>query len=209
MIFDLDGTLIDSLPGIASSIGVALRDHPCMVSAEHVRQLIGPPVREVLRAIAGNLPAVDLDRAEAAFRADYDGKGWRKSELFPDGQYVVNRLYEDGFPLYIFTNKPQMAAKRILTELGVHQLFQAILSKDSRTPSYQSKAEMLVDLVTQHRLQKSQSIVIGDSHEDLQAARAMGMQFIFAMYGYGQLSDEDLQGGVGVIHNLNDLLKIL
>lgn len=207
MIFDLDGTLVDSLPGITSSIQCAVQEYSCSVSPEKVRKLIGPPVRHVLRMIVGDVPPSDLDRLEQAFRTAYDLTGWKESELFLNGFSVLQKLYDAGCQLFVFTNKPQRATMQILTELGVRRFFKATLSKDSRVPSYESKAEMLEELLSQHALEKTACFVIGDSHEDFQAARKSQVPFVFAMYGYGQMNEQDLKEDVSLIENLTGLLK--
>jgi phosphoglycolate phosphatase len=207
LIFDLDGTIVDSLPGITSSIQCAVQGYNCSVSPEKVRKLIGPPVRHVLRMILGDVSATALDRVEQTFRTAYDSTGWKESKLFPKGFFVLRTLYDAGFQLFVFTNKPQRATMQILSELGVHRFFKATLSKDSRVPAYESKAEMLETLISQHELEKTTCFVIGDSDEDFQAARKLQVPFVFATYGYGQMSEEDLEEDVGLIESLSGLLK--
>lgn len=205
-IFDLDGTLVDSLSGITASIRHAVRGHGDEVSHAQVRELIGPPVRQVLKGIVGDIPAADMDRIERDFRTAYDSAGWRQAELYPAALTVLQSLYDEAFQLFVFTNKPNRAAKAILGELGIDHLFRATVSKDSRVPGYVSKTEMLQTLMHDHGLVETDCIVIGDSQEDFHAARHMRTQFIFASYGYGKLDRTGRDQDVRSIEGLGELL---
>jgi phosphoglycolate phosphatase len=81
-IFDLDGTLIDSLPGIAWSVGEALALCGLRPLTADLKPLIGPPIRSILAAVTGLGDAPSLDRLERAFRASYDAEGWRKTTCY-------------------------------------------------------------------------------------------------------------------------------
>jgi phosphoglycolate phosphatase len=75
-LFDLDGTLVDSLPGIAFSVDAAIAESGLPVRRTDLRPLIGPPIREIFRQLLPQADALHLSSLEAAFRTSYDTGGW-------------------------------------------------------------------------------------------------------------------------------------
>jgi len=133
-IFDLDGTLVDSLPGIAWSVGQALALCGLPPLTVDLKPLIGPPIRSILASVTGLRDAPSLDRLERAFRASYDGEGWRKSTCYEGAPDMLRRLRAGGIGLWVVTNKPSRIALRILREIEIDGLFGGVASLDSRAP---------------------------------------------------------------------------
>jgi phosphoglycolate phosphatase len=181
VVFDLDGTLVDSLPGIAWSIEAALRECGLAAHSLDLKPLIGPPVRTILATVSGLPDGQELDRLLAAFRRSYDGDGWRKTALQPGTRPMLERLLEGGFRLWLVTNKPALSTGLILRELAIARCFQKALSRDSRNPPFASKAEMLLAL----GLPAAETIMAGDTQEDSQAAAAAGLECVLVSHGYG------------------------
>ncbi len=205
--FDLDGTLVDSLPGIALSVRKALEAAGYPFSQD-IGQLIGPPIRQVLRNILRHESEAELDKVELEFRKYYDSEGWKGTLLFPGVQETLNSLKTDGVRLFLFTNKPSLASALILRALNLDSYFEAILSRDSRVPNFATKGAMLKELVTEFDVEKDSAIVTGDSAEDLTAATQLGIRFCFATYGYGKLQAEHASSCKWKIDDFKSLLLI-
>ena len=185
-IFDLDGTLVDSLPGIGWSIGKALEACGVVSSPFDLKPLIGPPIRTILAAVSGIADPSALDRLEGAFRASYDSEGWRKTVLQPGTLDILRRLRTCGAELWVVTNKPLLASGMILRELACAGLFRELVCRDSRTPPFASKAEMLCNLVSREGLKREECLLIGDTLEDATAAARAGIWCALVMHGYGR-----------------------
>ena len=185
LVFDLDGTLIDSLPGIAASLEVAFRAAGKPLPPRDLRTVIGPPIRKIALALDSSLAEDEVEAIALAFRAHYDSEGWRATVLFPRVEQGLRNMQRAGRRLFIVTNKPRLATRQILQQYELEPLFEAIFSRDSRTPQYASKAEMLGDLMARYALPPAESLMVGDTHEDQQAAAANGLHFAHAAYGYG------------------------
>ncbi len=185
LVFDLDGTLIDSLPGIAASLEVAFRAAGKPLPQRDLRTIIGPPIRKIALALDPSLAEHEVETIALAFRAHYDTEGWRATVLFPQVGQILRRLQRAGTRLFIVTNKPRLATQQILQLFELEPLFEGIFTRDSRTPQYASKAEMLGDVLARYALPPSESLMVGDTHEDQQAAAANGLHFAHAVYGYG------------------------
>jgi phosphoglycolate phosphatase len=207
LIFDLDGTLVDSLPGIASSIQYAVRNHAPGAPVENLRELVGPPVRQILRRLMASISEPQLDEVEREFRIAYDSWGWKETEVFPSVPETLAALHREGLKLFLFTNKPEFAATKICEALGLRQFFVGMLSKDSRRPEYVSKTEMLRALVEEHGLTKDACLVVGDGQDDYLSAVELEIEFVHAGYGYGRLTMSNSFCHVKSIDCFNALLE--
>jgi phosphoglycolate phosphatase len=183
-IFDLDGTLVDSLPGIAAAIGTAIpgRTEPI----ENLRLRIGPPVRSILNSLAAPSTEADLDRMESIFRSAYDSTAWQEAVVFPGIREVLEQLSAAGRRLFVVTNKPSQPAEGILRLLDLRSFFADVVSPDSVTPRFGSKSEMLLSLIGKWNLNIAESVFVGDTMDDYRAARAAGMDSVFLGHGYGR-----------------------
>ncbi len=183
--FDLDGTLIDSVPGIARALREAFRCAGKAMPEGEVSQFVGPPIRVIARGLDPSLTDADLSLIEPAYRASYDSDGWRHSALYPEVTETLTHLRAKGLPLFVVTNKPRLPTARLLAHFELDSLFTEVLSRDSREPPYPEKASMLADLICRRKLRPEQAWMVGDTAEDGEAAARCGMPFVYATYGYG------------------------
>lgn len=206
LFFDLDGTLVDSLPGIAYSLEQAFKVCERVMLQPVVREMIGPPIPTIIAQLSGCTDDQEILDLVAAFRTSYDSKGWTKTLVFPEVRDTLQSLAEAGAQLYVFTNKPTEIAKRIIFQCGLGGLLQEIRSRDSRVPAYLSKAEMLRDMMERDHIDKHHSAVVGDSLEDSNAAKMLDQQFFFASYGYGEIEFKPFDRKTVIISKFGDLL---
>ena len=206
VIFDLDGTLVDSIPGIQWSVEAALAECGVPALRRELKPLIGPPIRDILAAVSGASEPAALDRLELAFRSAYDSVGWRKTTCQPGAKGALQRLRMAGCGLWIVTNKPGHAARAILSELALADYFEEIVCRDSRIPGFASKAEMLANLLERCALVRAESIMIGDTLEDCRAAAAAGIACALVPHGYGGGLDGPLPGRCRPIAGWNELI---
>lgn len=188
VLFDLDGTLLDSIHGIAYSVKAAFHAAGLPERSVDLRQCIGPPIRTILsRAAATDDPAV-LDDLERHFRASYDSSGWQQTVCFPGTPEILEAMQANGHRLFIISNKPRQIAIQILGALGIASRFEQMYTRDSVEPPYPSKADMLKALLADHRLAAVDCVMVGDTMEDASAAALHQISFIFMKHGYGELS---------------------
>jgi phosphoglycolate phosphatase len=188
VLFDLDGTLLDSLPGIAYSVKAAFRAAGLPERSFDLRQYIGPPIRTILSRAAATDDPVLLDELERHFRASYDTDGWQQTVCFPGTLELLETMKASGHRLFVISNKPRHIAARIVEALGIASHFEQMYTRDSVEPPYASKGDMLDALLTDHQLAAADCVMVGDTMEDAGACALHKISFIFMEHGYGELS---------------------
>ncbi len=184
VIFDLDGTLVDSLPGVTWSVKFALAVCRVDISCPDLRPLMGPPIREILAAASGVTDPPLLDRLEAAFRASYDEQGWCMAVPYEGAAEMISQLRACDLRPWVATNKNRVPAEKILRQFGLNS-FQEVVCRDSRLPPFRSKGEMLRDLLLRHELSAAECLMVGDTQEDWRAAVDAGIACVLVPHGYG------------------------
>ena len=185
ILFDLDGTLIDSSPGILASFERVLAAHGLQAVVPLEASLIGPPLGETLRRISGIENRDELDRLVEAFKRDYDSEGYRATTAFSGVAEGLAQLVERSARLFIVTNKRLVPTRLILEALGLARHFNGIHSRDETAPMASSKSAVTRRVIAQHAIDPGNACFVGDSDEDANAAAENGLDFIHACYGYG------------------------
>jgi phosphoglycolate phosphatase len=188
VLFDLDGTLLDSIPGIAYSVAAAFRATGLPERTLDLRRLIGPPIRTILSRAAETTDDAVLDELEWHFRVSYDSEGWRQTPCFPGVPVLLEALKQNGHRLFIISNKPRHISARILEAQGIASHFEQLYTRDSALPPYASKEVMLHALLADHHRAPQDCVMVGDTMEDAGAAALHKIGFIFMEHGYGELS---------------------
>lgn len=192
VIFDLDGTLIDSAPSILACFAETLAAQGIAPALPLTETLIGPPLRETLRKLSGIEDESRLGSMIEDFKQHYDVAGYKETRVFPGVDEMLRKLRDAGLRLHIATNKRLRPTRLILSYLGWTDLFAAVYASDLRTPSFRSKSEMLSELVQVESIARSQAVYVGDRSDDMLAAANNALGFIAAAWGY---RDDDMLAG--------------
>ena len=184
VIFDLDGTLIDSVPDIAAAVNrVLAADGLPPHSLEVIRGMIGDGAKQLLeRAFAAHGVKAE-PRHLAAFMADYLANPVAETRVYAGIVPVLEGLRVAGHRLGVCTNKPVGPARKILDALDLSPFFQAVTGGDStpyRKPDPRHLAATLAEL------EVGDAIMIGDHDNDILAATGLGLPGIFVRWGYGE-----------------------
>ena len=207
--FDLDGTLVDSYPGILFSFEAAMKEViPDRGIPDFVR-FVGPPVREVFRlALAESDPKI-LDFLEVSFRKSYDSQGFKKTRLYTGVFDSLAFLRQSGKICHILTNKPKKPTLKILDSLSLNAFFTEIFTPDARHPSFTSKVETALEAKRLLQLKPSDALVVGDSKDDALAAKACGFHFAAVTYGYGRVHQQPTNPIHFILENFEKILKFI
>ncbi len=209
LLLDLDGTLVDSRPGIMESYGVAAETVLPGRTYDAARISVGPPLPQMFRTSFPEASEAQIESLVRAFREHYGNKGLFKTALFDSVTDLLARCRERGIDLCIATNKPLRFSTSILDHLQIARFFRCVLAADSIHPPFAGKAAMIRRLLDIHDCSANDALCVGDTGEDAAAAAACGLRFVWAAYGYGKLSTDQLKSVFGTIQRFGELGDIL
>ena len=190
VIYDLDGTLVDSSPGILTAFAHAFATCGLRPQRPINPGVIGPPLRETLQILSGSQDPSLLECLSNAFKAHYDQTGCLDTQPFPGVQHMLETLAASGLQMHIVTNKRDYPTRRILTHLNWEHFFQKVYALDAFSPYVPDKAGLLGRLLADTALKPEECAYLGDRPEDAQAARVNNINFYWAAWGFGAGSEE-------------------
>ncbi len=185
LIFDFDGTLIDSGPAILHTYARILEAHGLAPAVPLTGELIGPPLPQTLARVVGRQDPLLIAQLTAEFKAHYDDEGLYATELYPGVSEALRGLFGAGQRLYLATNKRERPTLLLLEHFRLRELFTAVYCLDSRTPPFADKGSMLRQLLVDQALGTGSSVYIGDTSHDEAAAAEAGLPFVAVSWGYG------------------------
>tara|TARA_Y100000589_G_C26965515_1_gene552449 strand:- start:70 stop:738 length:669 start_codon:yes stop_codon:yes gene_type:complete len=211
VIFDLDGTLIDSGPDLLDSLNYVLSKN----SLEPIEQrvlgnLVGGGAEAMIRKgynyLKKELPEKSINSLVKCFLEFYYLNCTKKTRLYKNVQHVLDVLKVNNFKIGLCTNKKQHLAEKILNEIKIAKFFDIIVGS---TPNMKLKPdpEMLLYCLKKLDFAPDESLMVGDSINDILPANKLRMISIFVKFGYGTLNDDYTPNFK--IDNLVELLKIL
>lgn len=206
VVFDLDGTLVDSAGDIAEALNRTLQDwHLPRVPEATVLTWIGDGVRRLVQQAfdAAGSP-VDLDEVMPGFMVHYRECLLRSPRLFDGVTEALEQLRERNVPLAICTNKPSALVPPLLRHLGISDAFALVLGGDS-LPQRKPDGEPLRHIAAHFGLLPAQCLMVGDSLTDYHAAVDAGMPVALVRYGYPRGLDLDHAQAVAVMDDLREL----
>jgi phosphoglycolate phosphatase len=207
IIFDLDGTLIDSAPSILEAFKQVLEQFSYAPIKPLNSGLIGPPLRETLQVISGESDPEKLTLLVDAFKRSYDNDAYALSTSYIGITEMLESLALTGKFLYLATNKRFIPTKKILQFFEWEKYFQNVYAIDKVTPPYLHKAHMIESILLDQGLQSKNCVYIGDRLEDGDAAKSNRLPFIYVSWGYGIEDDQIINHQTA--KNPNDLLTLL
>jgi len=202
LVFDLDGTLVDTVPDLCAALNEMLRERGRqLLSPQQVKQMVGDGVPTlVARALAASEgDAEDLASALPRFLAIYEANATRLSRAYPGVPETLKALRQRGYSTAICTNKPQRATVAVLQGLDLLPLFDGIAGGD-RFPVRKPDAGHLLGLIGELGGRVTTSAMVGDSGNDAAAAQAAAIPFVLMRYGYGGADPESLGADARLDH---------
>ena len=212
VLFDLDGTISHSEPGILNSLRWACEQEGFPVpSTEEVRSVIGPPFEVGLPSIG--IPDDALERVVATYRARYKEIGAFENTLYDGIVDLLDALRAQGLVLGVATAKPEETAHPILDYFGISDLFD-VRAGASLTSDRRSKAQIIdfalheLDIHADPDLSEH-VIMIGDRDHDVLGARHHGIACIGVTWGYGDIAELLAAGAVALAESPRDVAEMV
>ena len=210
VMFDLDGTLVDSVPDLAAAINQMLWQlgrQPVAVST--VATWVGNGAEVLVRrALAGSLECADVDEALVSdalpLFLDAYGQSHDLTRPYPGVLLLLNALRERGVPMALITNKPEEFVAPLLGQVGLDGFFSWIIGGGATKPKPDPAG--LLYVLQMAGVDAADAVFIGDSRNDVLAAKAAGVGCIAVSYGYNHGQPIALEAPDLIVANLADLL---
>lgn len=208
-IFDLDGTLIDSYPGIRDSLAFAVRFSGLKLPFKDLRKKIGPPISKMIYALWPKIDQESSKKILKRFRYHYNRKGCLRSRIYPGVRQILEGIKRSKKKAFLLTNKPAKPTSKILRHLKIEDFFVEVVCPDSQYPTLGAKKEGALLLKRKHRLFSTETLLVGDSQDDWHAATTAGFRFGIALYGYGRMLRDPARRACFVLKSPRDFSRIL
>ena len=187
VLFDLDGTLTDSVRGITNCFRYTLDrlSLPVLTEAE-LFLFIGPPLHQTFAELLGTSDRAAVEKAVAIYRQKFDETGWLENDLYPDVPKMLAALRLCDYRLFVATSKDENAARKILRHFGLNSYFTEISGSDP-AGRLADKRLLIGELLERHALNAAETIMVGDRKHDILAAIANHVLPVGVSYGYGSI----------------------
>lgn len=205
VLFDLDGTLFDSSSGIFHTANFTMRAlgfDECH-DEKQLRKFVGPPLRECFR-ITYNTAEEYLDRCVEVYREEYRKTGMHMCYPYPGIVDLLKFLRKHGIKTGVCTLKYETLAVDIIKEKGLFELFDVIFGTDSQGKI--TKADSIQNAINRLGVDKEDVLMVGDTLNDLNGAREVGVSFCGVTWGFGFEKDSDVTSGFAA-RNCDDIIK--
>lgn len=208
ILFDMDGTLVDSEGGIIESLLYTLEvlNYGTLEESE-VRKFLGPPLNKSFQDNC-NMTEGEAEEAVKIFRSYYQEKGVYNAKLYDGVKEALEDLSKKEILLYIATSKPTVYAQKIAKNLGITEYFRDIVGSNlDNTRS--DKAEVIQYILDTYELkEKEKVLMVGDKSHDLIGARKCGIASMGVTYGYGTTKELEQEKPLHIIQNIHELISV-
>jgi len=207
-LFDLDGTLVESGPGIAAAVRRAMAALGHMLDPEEdLSWVVGPPLADVFARLL--IPRREEARVEAAmerYRAEYHAGAVYESPFYPGIAAALAGFRAAGWTLFVATSKPRDVARRILAHQRRDAAFREIYGAiDDVTLAH--KPDLLADIIAREALDARRTVMIGDRSFDIAGAHANDLRAVGVLWGYGGAAELERAGADAIAGNPAELLE--
>jgi len=210
ILFDLDGTLTDSAPGIIggvaaglSSLGITGR------SEDDLRQYAGPPLTYAWAREKPGVTEEESNTATKAFRSFYNAEGWKQNAPYPGALDCLKTLHQGGLTLATASSKPEFFVERICGYFGFAPYFTLMCGGDIRHDNYE-KADVIRDCMKRlGDIPADQTVLVGDRCYDVEGGHLVGIDVIGVTFGYGGRAELEAAGADGIVDSFQDLCTLL
>lgn len=205
VLFDLDGTLADSAPGITGTMQKTLRQFGIEENQTALRRYLGPPLREMF---GDYLPAKQVEEAVALYRKFYHEDGIFNAALYPGIPELLKGLKEAGDTICLATAKPKEAAVLVLGHFDIARYFDVMGGAQEERGIF-NKTDVLRDLLHCTGAAPEQVVLVGDRQDDMRGAANCGIDAIGVAYGYAKPGELEAFSPVLLAKDTGELLSFL
>ena len=210
VLFDLDGTLVDSAADLQATLNRLLPEYGLRpLSLDEVKAKIGDGVAKLVErafiATGGDL--ANVDAAARRFLALYEGHAAALTVAYPGVRETLMQLQARGLVLAVVTNKPLAATQEILVALDLARFFAAVVGGDS-APRRKPHPDPIIKALADAGLKADEAMMVGDNYHDIEAAYAAGVEAIIVTYGYSHKPPSET-GADHVVDTMPEIVPLI
>ena len=209
ILFDLDGTLTDSAPGIMNSFRYALKHYNLPDQTdEELKRYVGPPLMESFSRYFG---FDEKKSAEAVnvYREYFAEKGLLENEVYEGIPEALERLKSEGFILAVSTSKPEVYAKRIIEHFKLDMFFETVCGIPLGD-EHMTKAAVIAQTLERLGIRDTDSVLmVGDRDYDVKGARRNGIECLGVLFGYGGRDELVSAGAVACAETPKEMSELI
>ena len=206
ILFDLDGTLIDTGEGIINAVFYCVKQRGMKeIDLDTAKRFVGPPLVESFKNVFG---VNDEEAKECArvFRVYYADKGKLECIPYKDVKETLVELNKRGYKLFVATSKPTVFAKEILDKFELSSYFTEIVG--SNLDNTRSKKNEIIDyIIDNYQLNRKETLMVGDKNNDIFGAKKSNLDSLGVLYGYGDQKEIEDAKPTLIIKTLSQILN--
>ena len=207
ILFDLDGTLTDSGPGIMNgfeySLGKMGVEYP---GRDYLKQFVGPPLGDSFEKTLGFSPE-DAAKGIAFYREYYADKGVYENDVYPGVFELLDKLKASGKKMIVATTKAELMANVVMDHFGLRKYFDLMVA--SNNTDRKNKIDVLKYAIENGGVDTAKAVMIGDRFYDVTGASHFGIDSVGVLYGYGSRQELEDAGATYIAETVENLSEIL
>lgn len=209
ILFDLDGTLIDSKPGILTSIRKTLDAFNIPYTEEIIDGMVGPPFRVSMKEMLGIEDMSVIEQLIAFYRTHYKAGDWRDCKIYDGVVEMLTALREKGYTLGLATSKPLQYTTIIMEELGLDKYFHYVGGATGDATS-ELKTDVINNVLMKLGVKDLDSVLmIGDRLYDIEGAKSSGVDSMGILWGYGDRAEHENCGADFILSTPSEVVEFL
>lgn len=209
ILFDLDGTLIDSKPGILASMRKTLNAYSIPFTEGIIDQMVGPPIRVSFKELLGITDIPLMEDMILYYRKHYKAGDWRDCKVYDGAVEMLENLKAKGYTLGIATSKPLQYTTIIMEELGLDKYFDFIGGATGDS-SIELKTDVINSVLAGLKVTDLSSVLmIGDRLYDIEGAKASGVDSMGILWGYGDRAEHEKYGADYIVSTPSEVVRLL
>jgi len=208
ILFDFDGTLMDTWPGIEATFRAILRDLDLIGREEYInRRLVGMGLGKAFQELLGEGEELAVV-AKKRYRELFPKLGMPYARPYKGVVPLLDTLKEKGSTLYIVTARSETVTKNMLSNHHLESYFSFVRGEKEEERS-EGKAHMVTEVLEKFSLPHGRCIMVGDRRYDMEAAKANGLRAVGVTYGYGSREELADAGATEIVESIEELKEVL
>jgi len=208
ILFDLDGTLTDSKPGIFACLKYSLEYFGIEEkNNQKIRKMIGPPLLQSFKDMYG----FSEEKARSAiikYRERYTNIGIYENRVYDGIPELLDHLYKNGKKIILATSKPDIFARRVLDHFNLSKYFSFISAGDLEQ-KHSEKVDIIKNVFENLHIKPQFTVMVGDRKYDINGANTCGIDSVGVLYGYGDRAELTEAGATYIAENVSDLHNLM